>query len=150
MRTPRAVYQLYPESRLLGNGHQSGIVSDGNPWSSTPEFPWLPLLVIRGFWSIYPESTLEVGYHSKPTWLETLVSMKTFEGYSQRASYIAKGLHGGWCLSCHQSIMCRILPRNGRNIPGMACSVPPTNRTRYILIAKTDTRISRRINGPFT
>jgi hypothetical protein len=35
------VFQLYLRVGL-GNGHQSGIVSEGNPWSSILEFPGLP------------------------------------------------------------------------------------------------------------
>jgi hypothetical protein len=87
---------IVTENRLHGNRHQSGIVSDGDPWSSISEFPGLPLWVIGAFWSIPLEPILDMGYHSKPTWLETLVSMKTFERYIQNTSYLAE--ETTWCL----------------------------------------------------
>ena len=138
------------ESWLHGNGVWSGLVTGGNLWLSIPEAQPSSFRVGKVILKNPFLDTLRSGVSFK-SYMAGLFSFDVVGwGIHSECKIYCKGVHGGWLLKHHQTTMCIFLQRNGQNIPGMTCSASLTNRTHYILVAKTDTRTLGRLNGLVT
>jgi hypothetical protein len=120
------------------------------PMIIDPGVPRTSPLGDRSVLKYLSQATLKVGYHSKPTWQRTSLSMKNFEGCFQNASYIAKGVTW-WLMSKLPSTHhVQNLTKKRSEYTWNGVLSAPTNRTHYILVAKMDTQTLGQLNRPFT